>query len=88
MTLSNNLVDKFERVINSSSQERRTDVLRKITDMFISGATSYSDEQLNLFDDILARLTKEIEELGQGRVVTKDLRCQSGYPKIAAPICV
>jgi uncharacterized protein (DUF2336 family) len=62
MMLSSNLIDELEFVLSSSSQEHRADILRKITDMFIGGATSYSDEQLKLFDDILTRLTQEIED--------------------------
>ena len=44
----------------------RSGVLHRITELFVSGAESYSDEQLALFDEVIGRLIKKMD---RGRLV-------------------
>src|SRR5215468_2470843 len=55
------LIDDLEAAIASGEIGRRAETLRRVTDLFVSGSTQYSDEQVALFDDVMSRLASEIE---------------------------
>jgi uncharacterized protein (DUF2336 family) len=55
------LFDDLENAIASGSQEKRTTMLRRVTDLFLYGADQLSDEQIALFDDVLGRLAEDTE---------------------------
>jgi len=56
------LAEELEAVLVSGSATRRTDILNRVTDLFIYGAARYSPEQVGLFGDVMARgaVNKEI----------------------------
>jgi uncharacterized protein (DUF2336 family) len=55
------VIAEIEEVLRSGSAERLERTLRQITDLFVHGSQSYGDEHVQLFDDVLGRLVKEIE---------------------------
>jgi uncharacterized protein (DUF2336 family) len=55
------IVDEIEAAINVGSAEKRLETFRRVTDLFVSSAGSFNSEQIELFDDVLERLTKTIE---------------------------
>jgi uncharacterized protein (DUF2336 family) len=55
------LLDELEGALASGNINRRIDILTRITDLFINGANSYSEDQIGVFDDIMARLVNTIE---------------------------
>jgi uncharacterized protein (DUF2336 family) len=55
------LVDEIEAAINVGSAEKRLETFRRVTDLFVSSAGSFNSEQIELFDNVLERLTKTIE---------------------------
>jgi uncharacterized protein (DUF2336 family) len=55
------LLDELEGALASGNINRRIDILTRITDLFINGADSYSEDQVGVFDDIMARLVNTIE---------------------------
>lgn len=55
------LFEELEVLIASSEIGRRAEALRRVTDLFASSATLYSDEQRDLFDDVMSRLVCEID---------------------------
>jgi uncharacterized protein (DUF2336 family) len=55
------LIEDLESAIASGEIARRAETLRRVTDLFVSGSTQYSDEQVALFDDVMSRLASEIE---------------------------
>ena len=64
------LIGELEAAVRSGSAERRVDKLRQVTDLFLAGSASFSEEQVKVFDDVLCRLITRIEtetltELGQ-----------------------
>jgi uncharacterized protein (DUF2336 family) len=61
MATSAVLIPELEEVIQSGSAERRTQMLQKITDLFLNGAGQFNEDHVNLFDDVFGRLIKEIE---------------------------
>ncbi len=54
-------VDEIETALSCGSSERRLETIRRVTDLFLSSAGSYKDEQIDLFDNVLERLVKTIE---------------------------
>jgi uncharacterized protein (DUF2336 family) len=55
------LIDELESALTSGSISRRVDILSRVTDLFLNGAKNYSDDQVALFDDVMARLITTIE---------------------------
>ena len=62
MTLHNQeWVSEIEQSIQTGSRERRVDSLRKVTNLFLSSADRYNNEQIDVFDNVLCRLAEKIE---------------------------
>ena len=57
----NSLIAEVESAIASGSADKRVDTLRRITDLFMVRPDDYSDDQIEVFDDVIARLAVEIE---------------------------
>jgi uncharacterized protein (DUF2336 family) len=55
------IIDEVEVAIHAGSDEKRLETARRVTDLFLSSAGSFNDEQIALFDDVLERLIKTIE---------------------------
>ncbi len=56
-----NLLDELQATLAHGTVARRVEALRRVTDLFLNGAVDYSDEQINLFDDVFQCLTHHIE---------------------------
>lgn len=54
------LVQEFEAALASGSVARRTEILARITDLFIHGADRYSMDQIDLFGDVMMRLVRTV----------------------------
>jgi uncharacterized protein (DUF2336 family) len=55
------LLDELEAALASGDINRRIDILTRLTDLFINGAERYSEDQVGVFDDVMARLVNTIE---------------------------
>jgi uncharacterized protein (DUF2336 family) len=58
---SENLLDELQATLAHGTVARRVETLRRVTDLFLSGAVDYSDEQIALFDDVFQCLIHHIE---------------------------
>src|ERR1700748_3152923 len=56
-----NLLDELQATLAHGTVARRIETLRRVTDLFINGAVDYSDEQIELFDDVFQCLILHIE---------------------------
>jgi uncharacterized protein (DUF2336 family) len=56
-----NLLDELQTTLAHGTVARRVETLRRVTDLFINGAVDYSDEQIELFDDVFQCLMHRIE---------------------------
>ena len=61
MTARPSLLGELEAAIQSGSTERRTEMLRRVTDLFVSTAPYVTEEQAGVFDDVFEHLISEIE---------------------------
>jgi uncharacterized protein (DUF2336 family) len=62
------LIDELETALVSGSISRRIDILTRITDLFLNGAEFYSEEQVGVFDDVMARLINTIETKARAKL--------------------
>lgn len=61
MTASLALIRDLDGTFAGATAERRAEIARRIADLFEFGAADYSAEQIDLFDDVFARLAAGIE---------------------------
>ena len=55
------LLPELEDVVQHGSAEKRAETLRRITSLFLDGATSFNEDHVALFDDVIGCLIEEIE---------------------------
>ena len=56
-----NLLDELQATLAHGTVARRVETLRRVTDLFLSGAVGSSVEQIGLFDDVFQCLMEHIE---------------------------
>src|SRR5262249_14452799 len=76
------LIDDLEASIASGDGDRRIEMLQRISDLFMAGSRTYSDEQLALFDDVLLRLAAEIEIKARAELSLAMANIEKGLPKL------
>ncbi len=55
------LIDELEETLASGSGRDCERMLKRVADLFVAGSLRYSERQIALFDDVLLRLSAEIE---------------------------
>jgi uncharacterized protein (DUF2336 family) len=55
------LIPELEEVVQNGSPQRRAETLKRITNLFVEGATRFNDAHVDLFGDVFGRLIEEIE---------------------------
>lgn len=71
MANSPSLIPELEEVLRTGSADKRTRTLQQITDLFIHGAPTYSEDRVALFDEVLGRLVEEIEARALAELATR-----------------
>ena len=61
MNAQQDLIVALEQAFVSRDLRQRAETLRRVTDLFVSGADTFSDEQIALFDEVMSRLVEEID---------------------------
>ena len=61
MQTSSSLINDLEVAIHSGSADKRAEMLRSVTDLFLGNAEQYSSQQVDLFGDVLNRLIEQVE---------------------------
>jgi uncharacterized protein (DUF2336 family) len=61
MNIGQSLISELEGSIRSGSEDQRIEALRRITDLFVADADRFTDQQIDVFDDVLGHLIKKIE---------------------------
>ncbi len=68
---SSSLADELEAVVASGSAARRSDILSRVTDLFIYDAPRYSPDQVDLFGDVMARLARGMGTEARARLAER-----------------
>jgi uncharacterized protein (DUF2336 family) len=61
MTAQENLIDQLEGVLASKDMSKRAEVLRRVTDLFVHGSGTFTDDQIDVFDEVMGKLIENIE---------------------------
>jgi uncharacterized protein (DUF2336 family) len=62
------LLEELESALSSGTISRRIEILTSVTDLFISGAPRFSEDQIGVFDDVMARLMNAIESQARAKL--------------------
>jgi len=62
MEVAGSLIAELEDAIQGGSRDKRVDTLRRVTDLFLTDADRLNDQQIEVFDEVLGRLIKNVEE--------------------------
>jgi uncharacterized protein (DUF2336 family) len=93
MSQTASVIEELEDVLAAGSSDRRTEILRRVTDLFLGNAENFNHEQVGVFDDVLAHLIHQVEtnalaELGSrlapiGNAPTGIIRTLSWHDEIS-----
>jgi uncharacterized protein (DUF2336 family) len=56
-----NFINEIENAIAAGSPDRRSQILQRVTDLFVLGASRFSEDDIAIFDDVIGRLAAKIE---------------------------
>ncbi|HET9716420.1 MAG TPA: DUF2336 domain-containing protein [Pseudolabrys sp.] len=76
------LIHQLDNSIAQSSDERRSAMLRHLTDLFLVGSDQYSEDEIDLIDDVFVRLVKTIEESSRALLAIRLGPVPTAPPKI------
>src|SRR4249919_665648 len=79
---SRSVLDELISPVASASAKQRLKVIDRITDLFAAGSRSYSYEQIALFDDVLRRLSADIEVKARAKLAHRLGGMESAPPKL------
>jgi uncharacterized protein (DUF2336 family) len=68
---SSSLIAELERATHGGSSERCAETMRRVTDLFLTGAERYSEDQVRLFENVLEFLVIRIEERAREELATR-----------------
>jgi uncharacterized protein (DUF2336 family) len=68
MTAQSSLLDDLEKALVAGSNTQRIEMLSRITDLFIGDAHRYSSMQVDLFDEVIAKLAVAIEAKARAKL--------------------
>ncbi len=71
MSVSASLIPELENVIQTGSYARRAEAVRRIANLFVDGASTFNDNHVGVFDDVLCRLVAEIEFKTRAEIATR-----------------
>ena len=61
MTLPSSLIAELENAVQNSPLDKRVSTLQRVTALFLSNANQFTDQHVDLFDDVLLHLIKRVE---------------------------
>src|SRR6201995_2078846 len=61
------LIDQLENTLGNRDLARRAEVLRRVTDLFVLRSGSFSEDQVALFDVVMAKLLENIENAARAQ---------------------
>jgi len=82
MSANPKLMSEVEDAMASGSVARRGKIVRHITDLFIVGAAQCTEQEIELFDDVLSRLAAEIEMSARALLAVRLAPIRNAPPRI------
>ncbi len=75
-------IQEINSTIAQSSSDRRSTMLRRLTDFFLVNSDRYSDDEIALIDDVFVRLIETIEESSRALLAIRLAPLSKAPPKI------
>jgi len=82
MMTTPSLIDELECALAAGSNVQRITMLARITDLFVEGASCYSDGQITLFDEVIARLITAIETKARAKLSSRLAQVRNAPPGV------
>jgi uncharacterized protein (DUF2336 family) len=76
------LIDELNSAVATGGEKQRLKILDRIIDLFAVGSRGYSSDQIALFDDVLQRLTAEIEVKARARLAHRLAHINCSPPQL------
>jgi uncharacterized protein (DUF2336 family) len=81
-TQSGSIIDELEQNLASGDAQHCENMLARVADLFVAGSRRYSDQQIALFDDVLLRLSAEIEMKAKAKLSQRLAFMDNAPPKL------
>jgi uncharacterized protein (DUF2336 family) len=69
--LTAGLLEELQDAMSHGNVERRVKTLRRVTDLFLNAPLEYSDEQIDVFDDVFHCLIQQIESSAKALLASR-----------------
>src|SRR6476646_6540496 len=79
---SRSLLAELISSVANGSGEQRSRILERVTDLFSVGSRSYSHDQIALFDDVLQKLSADIEVKARAKLADQLADLDTAPPKL------
>src|SRR5438445_11833860 len=83
---SANLLDELQATLAHGTVARRVETLRRVTDLFLGGTVDYSDQQIELFDDVFQCLMLHIETSAKQLLSNRLAALDTAPPQTIRPL--
>jgi Uncharacterised protein conserved in bacteria (DUF2336) len=70
-TTATSLIEELETALAAGTNAQRITMLARMTDLFVEGASRYSAGQINLFDEVIAKLVTAIEAKARAKLSSR-----------------
>ena len=77
------LIDELNDAVTNCSDQRRAELLQRVTDLYAFGSESYSGDQISLFDDVFNRLVASIEVSAKATLANRLANISNAPPQIS-----
>jgi uncharacterized protein (DUF2336 family) len=71
MTAPTSLLDELASALTGGNDARRVEMLSRITDLFLGSAGHHSPDQINIFDEVIAKLASAIEAKARAKLAIR-----------------
>jgi uncharacterized protein (DUF2336 family) len=82
MTANTSLIGDLERAMATRSGQRRSETLRKVTDLFVENAPGYGSDHISLFDDVMGRLIEDSDVAAKAELSERLAAIDNAPPKL------
>ena len=76
------LIDELNDVVAAGDDQQCLRILERVSDLFAAGSRGYSSDQISLFDDVLRKLSADIEVKARTRLARRMARTDNAPPKL------
>jgi uncharacterized protein (DUF2336 family) len=82
MNPQHGLLEQLEDAVAQKDIRYRAETLRRVTDLFVSGAGTFTSDQVSLFDDVLGRLIEELDVTARAAFGTRLAIVTTAPPRV------